>query len=116
MAAFPTPWTVTLHARSTGARDSHGNPVETWASPGAGEPVYGWAPPSPDGQPFEPNRTPVVRDLDVYTPATAAKPKDRMTVDGVLYSVVGYPEDFNHGPFGFAPGYRVSLLRIEEAG
>ena len=69
-----------------------------------------------DREPFDANRTPVVRDLDVYMPASAAKPKDRMTVGGVLYSVVGHPEDFNHGPFGFAPGVRVSLLRVEEAG
>lgn len=116
MATFPTPWTITLHARSLGTKDFHGNPKETWADPGISEDAYGWAPPSPDGQPFEPNRVPVVRDLDVYMPASAARPKDRMMVDGALYSVIGYPEDFNHGPFGFAPGVRVSLLRIEEAG
>ena len=113
---FPTPWAVTLHARALGSKDAHGNPVETWATPGVSEPAYAWAPPSADREPFDANRTPVVRDLDVYMPASAAKPKDRMTVGGVLYSVVGHPEDFNHGPFGFAPGVRVSLLRVEEAG
>lgn len=116
MSIFPTPWTVTLHARSTGTKDAHGNPVESWATPGTEEPVYGWAPPSPDSQPFDANRTPVVRDLDVYAPASAAKPKDQMSVNGVRYEVVGQPENFNYGPFGFAPGVRVSLLRVEEAG
>lgn len=113
---FPTPWSVTLHARSLGAKDSHGNPRETWADPGVAEPAYGWCPPSADSQPFETNRTAVVCDLDVYMPISAAVPKDRMTVDGVVYEVIGYPEDFNHGPFGFAPGVRVNLKRVKEAG
>lgn len=116
MAMFPTPWTVTLYARSLGAKDSHGNPRETWDELGVTEPVYGWGPPTADRELFEAGRTPVARDLDVYAPFSTARPKDRMTVNEVLYSVVGHPEDFNHGPFGFAPGVRVSLLRVEEAG
>lgn len=116
MSVFPTPWTVFLHARSLGAKDSHGNPAETWPEVGVPEPAYGWSPPSADAQPFDPNRTPVVRDLDVYMPTSAARPKDRMTINGVPYSVVGHPEDFNHGPFSFAPGVRVNLKRVEEAG
>lgn len=36
-------------------------------------------------------------------------------VSGHLYQINGDPEDFNHGPFGFMPGYRVTLCRVTDA-
>lgn len=111
--AFPTPWTVLTHAVVEGTKNSHGNKTKTWAS-GVEQPVYGWAPPTADLEPLEAGRTAVIRDLDVFAPSEfVVGPHDRVTVDGDLYEVVGHPEDFNHGPFGFAPGFRVSLKRVE---
>lgn len=110
---FPLPerFTVTHEARLEGVEDSQGNPVEGWAAPVV-VPVYGWGPPSPDAE-TRPEMTGVRRDLDVYCRTGFAGPRDRVTVDGTRFEVVGYPEDFNHGPFGFTPGFRVSLKRME---
>jgi hypothetical protein len=34
--------------------------------------------------------------------------------DGRDFTVVGEPEDNNLGPFGFAPGYKVTLRRVHD--
>lgn len=110
---FPTPHTVETHALMKGSKDSHGNPAKSWAD-GVTQAVMGWAPATGDVEPVEVGRTAVIRDLDVFAPVGfIVGPHDRVTVDGDLYDVVGHPEDFNHGPFGFAPGYRVGLKRVE---
>ena len=111
---FPAPWTVEVLAYSEDSRDAHGNPVPSWADPGSVQPVYGWAPPSASSEPFEQGRDAVVRDLDVYAaPSFSAGPHDRVRVDGALYAVVGFLSDFNHGPFGYAPGVVLALKRVD---
>ena len=108
---FPERFTVKHSARSSGSVDSHGNPVESWSSP-VDVKVYGWGPPSPDVE-TRPELSGVKIVLDVFCKTAFCGPGDRVTVGGILYDVVGHPEDFNHGPFGFTPGYRVSLKRAE---
>jgi hypothetical protein len=34
--------------------------------------------------------------------------------DGRVFVVVGDPDDNNAGPFGFTPGYRVTLRRVHD--
>lgn len=116
---FPTPWTIRVHEAIDGTKDAHGNPRRTYVPRAELDPVYGWAPPSTgrNTEPFEANRNAIQADLEVYTPTTfTCKPTDRVEVDGLMYEVVGRVEDFNHGPFGFAPGNRVSLKRFTEGG
>ena len=111
--SLPTPYTVQHQAHIAGEFDSRGNPVDTWAAP-APVKVHGWAPPSADAEPGDPHRSAVVRDLDVYAPAgTGVAPKDRMTVGGLLYEVVGHAEDYTTGPWQWAAGVRINLVRIE---
>ncbi len=108
----PTPYTVLREAWAP-STDAHGNESDGWAA-AVSVAVHGWSPPSADAEPFEPGRSPVVRDLDLYAPAgTAGGPRDRWTVDGVVYDAVGYPEDFTRGPWQWAAGVRVSLKRPE---
>lgn len=112
---FPVPYTAQWMARVPGPPDDHGTPTWTFADP-VPVPVIGWAPPAADQQSFDPTRTAVVRDLDLMAPQWPGGPQDRALVGGLLYAQIGHPEDFNHGPFGFEPGVRVSLKRVEEAG
>lgn len=113
MTAFPTPFVVQREAFVAGGVDAHGNPAEGWSTP-VDVPVFGWSPPAADREPFETARGAVQRDLDVYGPAgTGGAPRDRWTVDGVLYEAVGYPEDFTHGPWLWDAGVRISLVRVE---
>lgn len=116
---FPTPWTITVHAHSYGAKNGHGARADVFTD--RVERVYGWSPPSADTEPFEQGRRVVVADLDIYGPATLSVDSlDEVTIPSGAaagrYKVEGDPEDFNHGPFGFAPGVRVSLRRVEEKG
>lgn len=113
MPAFPTPYTVQLHAYQASAMDAHGNVTDLWDEVGTEVAVYGWAPPSPDTETLG-GREAITRGLDLYVPPeVTASPQDRFTVDGARYDVVGHPEDFTHGPFGWQPGKRISLTRID---
>lgn len=110
---FPTPWSVDVATHETGPDDAHGDPSHSWGS-FVPQNVYGWAAPSGDTEPFEAGRNAVVRDLDLYVPpAFSCSPRDRVRVDSVEYEVVGHPQDFTHGPFGFIPGAVVNLKRVE---
>ena len=53
--------------------------------------------------------------FDLFCATPFAEHGDRVTVPGerLPFKVEGYPEDYNHGPFGFAPGYRINLVRVE---
>lgn len=111
--SYPTPYTVTRASFTPGTTDAHGNATDTWAT-AASVAVHGWAPASADKEPFESGRSPVVRDLDLYAPSgTVSAPRDRWTVDGTPYESVGHEEDYTHGPFGWAAGVRINLLRVE---
>jgi hypothetical protein len=109
VAPFPTPWTVQHEKYLGGTNDSHGNLVDVWASP-VDHKVYGWSAPRSAERETAGVEAEVVL-LQVFSPHFAVGPQDRMTVDGVSYEVVGYPEDYGHGPFGFDPGMIVNLTR-----
>jgi hypothetical protein len=53
----------------------------------------------------------VVVTLELFAPARPVGDRDRFVVNGATYEVVGDPEDYDHGPFGFAPGMVVNLTR-----
>lgn len=113
MSAFPLRHTVQLVVWSAGVEDAHGNAADVYADP-VDHKVYGWGPAGAPAEPAASGRNPVLWDLDVYAPPEfPARAHDRMIVGGVLYDVEGHPEDFTTGPFGFFPGMRVSLKRVE---
>lgn len=110
---FPTPHTVVVHPFVEGATDPRGNPTPGFG-PDRVASVYGWAPAQASEPTGEPRRDEVVADLDLLVPPTfSCGPRDEITVAGDRYAVVGHPEEFNHGPFAFAPGSRVNLRRVE---
>ena len=109
---FPAPYVVEVLPYSADAEtDDYGNPVEGYGDPVEAA-VYGWAPGG--SQELTGWQSQVTADLSLYAPSGfPATHRDRVRVDGVVYDVTGVPEDFNHGPFGFAPGIRVNLTRVE---
>lgn len=108
---FPTPWTVDILPHSAATFDDYGNPTESYGAP-VSWPVYGW---SPAGS-REANgwQRQVTADLQVYgpPPPVAISPSDRIVVAGDAYDVEGKVEDYDHGPFGFAPGVVVNLRQV----
>lgn len=110
--SYPTPHTIEHRRYVEGARNSRGNPTETWADPVSVD-VYGWAQPT-SSEPKIAGRDQVIVDLEVYAPASFRPgPYDLLAVDGAGYTVEGEPEDYNHGPFGFTPGVVINAKRAE---
>lgn len=109
--SFPTPWTVVIIITETsGDFDDYGNPIATetrtpWD-------VYGWAPGG--SQELTGWTSQVTGDLAVYGPKPPIQIPHtaRIEVSGLEYEVKGLVQEFNHGPFGFAPGVVVPLERV----
>lgn len=106
---FPTRWAVQHLAYDGTTEDDRGNTVDSWAAP-VERPVYGWGAPQ-SAEPKVAGVESVVVTLELLAPTFPVDDRDRMVVDGVTYDVVGDPEDYNHGPFGYAPGMVVNLTR-----
>lgn len=108
---FPTPFTVE-HSRPVPAGENALGQVITEAVTES-RPVCGWSPEkSEDGaEPALAGR--VITEVNLLTPDGDWRDGDTVTLpDGRLFVVVGDPEDNNAGPFGFAPGYKVLLRRV----
>lgn len=109
---FPTPWTVEVITPAVGTGyDDFGNPIPGEPTTRT-EPVYGWAPAGTSETRVSWQQQ-VQAELEVYAPPTfTVSADDEVIVDGVTYEVAGEVEDYNHGPFSFAPGVRVNLRRV----
>lgn len=115
---YPTPHTVGWHTHTEGVVDARNNPTTVYtpllSSPGTAVQVIGWAP----TQTVEPNEVRVEADLDLFVPAgVSGGPGDVVDLPldksiGV-FEVVGWPEDWTHGPDGFQPGKVVKLKRTQ---
>lgn len=120
MTPFPTPWSVGVHTFSDGGTDAHGNPIVTYtpplSEPGTPVPVYGWFVPS-STEPVLAGHDRVIVDVQLLVPpGFPAGPRDVVDVPGGpagQFTVVGYPEDYTHGPFGWAPGAVVNLRKVD---
>lgn len=98
--------------RRVEVEDPFGNLVSSWSET---EPVkvYGWETPSTD-EPELAGHDRVVVDLLVLVPPRAPiGAHDRVVVGGREFEVIGEVEDAGNGPFGFDPGARVKLRRVE---
>jgi hypothetical protein len=106
---FPTPWTVQYLAYAGTTEDDRGNEIPAYAAPVDWK-VYGWSAPQ-SSEPKVAGVESVVVTLELFAPARPVGDQDRIVVNGDTYEVVGDPEDYDHGPFGFAPGMVVNLTR-----
>jgi len=114
---FPTRFTVGLHTYSAGAGDDYNpsTPVYTPAKIAAGVSarVYGWAPVS-SAEPKVVGHDRVVVEMELLVPPNfAVAPQDLIDLDDGQYEVIGWPEDYTKGPFGFTPGKVINLRKVE---
>jgi hypothetical protein len=88
----------------TPARDVDGTQYE----------VYGWSTPATQ-EPKLAGHDRVEVDVELLVPPDfPVGPHDLVDLPDVgQFEVIGYPEDFTKGPFGFQPGAVVNLRRVE---
>jgi hypothetical protein len=112
--AFPVLQSIGVRTYSTAGDDGFGNPVESWSN-ATTVAVYAVAPGTP-GEDYEPGRIASRIPLVVLGPSSALSSigaRDLIVWGGREYEVDGEPENFDMGPFGFEPGCRVRMIRIE---
>lgn len=114
---FPTPYTVGHHAYSADAEDDYGREATMFTPArdvdGVQVAVYGWANPA-GTEPKLAGHDRVEVEVELYAPpGFNPGPHDLIDLPSGQFEVVGYPEDYMHGPFGFQPGYVVNLRRVE---
>lgn len=108
---FPAPHTVTHTTRVQTDENALGQPVTETVS--VSRRVFGWSPKQSDdgGEPTLAGR--VITEINLLTADGDWVDGDTVTLpDGRVFVVVGDPEDNNGGPFGFTPGYLVTLRRV----
>lgn len=114
---FPTPFTVGHHVFSTTSEDGYNRDVPTFTPAanvaGVQVKVYGWANPV-GAEPKLAGHDRVAVEVELYAPpGFNPGPHDLIDLPNGQFEVVGYPEDYMHGPFGFQPGYVINLRRVE---
>lgn len=104
--------TITHLPRVVGAKDSHGRAAVTFG-PAVSINVFAVYPRMSE-EPNEAGRESTVIGLTVLAPSGVSIPAtDRVTFDGLTYEVDGFTANWNHGPFGYAPGVSINLTRVE---
>lgn len=112
--SFPAPFTIGHRVYSATGDDGFGNPVESWAV-AVSRAVYAVAPGTP-GEDYEVGRVSSRIPMVVLGPASSLAgigARDIVVWAGKDYEVDGVVEDFDYGPFGFEPGCRIRMIRVE---
>lgn len=111
---IPLPFAVQLERYTDGVTDSHGNPTDSWGSPETVSAAF-WVVSSQE--PAVAGHDRVIVDAAMFVASTVMPaPRDRVTITqlGGRFEVIGYAENYDHGPFGFKPGrVQVNLKRVE---
>ncbi|MCB1287419.1 MAG: hypothetical protein KDB47_06930 [Mycobacterium sp.] len=108
---FPLPFTCLHEPYTAGEADAHGNTTPGWGEPAEVACVW-WSPSSqePSSPPTGGDR--VAADVVIVVDSgLAVDHRDRFTVDGKPFEVVGLPKDYDHGPFGCSPQRRIVELK-----
>lgn len=111
---FPLPFKAWLRAYAGSTEDDLGNLTDEWAT-AVEEPAIWWTPSSvaTSEQKMAGHDRIVVDLVLVVDSATVVGPRDHAVIEGREFEVIGYPEDFDHGPW-WRPGLQpVNLRRIE---
>lgn len=111
MPPIPLPFTCQHESYVDGARDSHGNVVPDWADAVTVD-CFWWLPESTEPVSPPTGGDQVAADLVlVVALSVTVDHRDRFTVHGHRFEVVGLPKDYDHGPFGYAPNRQVIELK-----
>lgn len=112
VSPFPARVPVVLERHRAGAADDLGNPVDEWEPPKDAR-VIG-VEPAISSQPLTTGPNRVVVDAQAHVPtALDLKPKDRITVAGHRFEVVGFPGRADLGPWADWPVATVALKAVE---
>lgn len=110
---FPTPFIVQLIRRVKTGENALKQPIYTDSTSTVA--VYGWQPVSEVERYTAALAGRTVTDLKLLSPTGDFQPMDAVVINGVTYEVDGQVEDYNHGPFGFTPGFAIGLRRVANA-
>lgn len=110
MAFIPLSFPVTRIRRVADARDELGNPVQTETKTTIN--VAGWAVPRTDEPKLAGHNRETV-DVELIAPTGAFQPTDAVLLPdrSQVLEVIGEPENYEHNPFGFAPGVEIVNLK-----
>lgn len=109
---FPLLFEVGVQAFTGSGVDAHNNEIETWSDTTQHR-VYGWSSPKSD-EPKVAGHDRVIVDVELLAPeGFPARAHDRVILPDGVFDVIGYAEDYNHGPFGWKPGLVLNLRRSE---
>lgn len=112
MRRFRLRWTAGHRVYSeTGGQDAHGNDIPAWANP-VDVPAIWWSPSSTEPAVAGHDRV-NVDVVMVVDSALMVSPHDRMILAGEEYEVIGFPEDYDHGPGRSAGRKPVNLQRVD---
>lgn len=110
---FPTPHTVTHVSSTVTGQNALGQ--DTTAPVSRSRAVYGWSTKSTTDGSGADLAERVITELSLLTPDGDWHNGDTVTLpNGDEFVVRGGVEDMNNGPFGFAPGYRVTLRLVRD--
>jgi len=112
MPSFPALFTVTKVKRTKTGEDSLGQP--TYDETRDDRKVYCWYGAVDDEKLVAEYGDRVINALVILGPDGDYEPHDAIEVDGNTYEVMGYPINYNTGPFGYAPGFKVVLQRVTD--
>ena len=111
MTVFPTPHTVDHSSVTVVGENALGQVVTEKVT--RSRAVFGWSFKSTSDGGTAPLAGRVHTEVALLTPEPDWRDGDIVTLpDRGDFVVIGDPEDFNTGPFGFTPGYRVTLRRV----
>lgn len=109
---FPLPFTCQHERYVKGIKDADGNEIPDWAIPVVVQCV--WWPEDSQRQFGDESVSNEQASIDlnlVVDSSVVVDQRDRFTVDGRPFEVVGLPQDYDHGPFGFRPNRKLLKLR-----
>lgn len=110
MTVFPAPHSVQRIRRTQTGENALGQPIYTDSVTSVA--VYGWQPTSQEERYTAALAGRTVSDLKLLSPTGDFVSSDAVVISGVTYEVDGEIEDYNHGPFGFTPGFVINLRRV----
>ena len=112
MRLTPLPFSCLHESYIPGGEDGHGNTIAGFEEPV--EVACMWWPVNteePPGPPTGSERVVAERAL-VIDVKVAVDHRDRFIFDGQRFEVTGIPQNYDFGPFGFAPNRQVVELRM----
>lgn len=109
--SFPLAQTVGHKVYAGQVKNSRGNLVDAWDA-AVTVPVYSWHVGSSHEPQIAGHERVVVEAVVLSPPTFKPGNRDLIVLPIGEFEVIGDVEDYNHGPFGWAPGNSINLKRV----